>query len=446
MADKIVVFGAGATGRGHVGLLVWQAGFETVFVDKKSELVAALAKAGTYSVRLPGASTREIAVTGFRVYHSEQRTAVAEEVAGAALVLTAVFDQNLPDVARTLAQACELCAARGRSQPLNCLACENMVDSSSALGRHVRLLLAGDALAWCERHVGFPDCMISRVVPRPEPDPLIIVAEDYNEWTARREAFLGEKPAALTALELVDNQAARLERKLFLHNGGHAVCGYVGFHRGHRFIHEAVADPVVAEHVLGAMDEIGRVVEAKWGFSQASIEQYQQDFCRRGAVAELRDEILRVARDPLRKLAPRERLLGPAALAVTYGLPRRWISRGIVAALQYRHAGDPQSIELAERLARGGSARCSRKSAGSTPSRRWRRKSRKSGTTRSSDHHGKLERWKITGTARRRALIRRQRARSTRASPRPTSPCRTRTATCSGAWRNAWPRSPPVHG
>jgi len=128
----------------------------------------------------------------------------------------------------------------------------------------------------------------------------------------------------------------------------------VGFHRGHRFIHEAVADPVVAEHVLGAMGEIGQVVEAKWGFSHASIEQYQRDFCRRGAVAELRDEILRVARDPIRKLAPGERLLGPAALAVEYGLPRRWISRGIVAALQYRHAGDPQSVELAERLARSG--------------------------------------------------------------------------------------------
>ncbi len=36
MTGKIVVFGAGATGRGHVGLLSWQAGFEIVFVDKES--------------------------------------------------------------------------------------------------------------------------------------------------------------------------------------------------------------------------------------------------------------------------------------------------------------------------------------------------------------------------------------------------------------------------
>jgi mannitol-1-phosphate/altronate dehydrogenase len=54
MAEKIVVFGAGATGRGHVGLLAWQAGFEVVFVDKKRELVDALARRGRYVVKLYG--------------------------------------------------------------------------------------------------------------------------------------------------------------------------------------------------------------------------------------------------------------------------------------------------------------------------------------------------------------------------------------------------------
>ena len=45
-------------------------------------------------------------------------------------------------------------------------------------------LLAGEERDWCEGHVGFPDAMISLVNPRPEPDLLVIVAEDYSEWTA----------------------------------------------------------------------------------------------------------------------------------------------------------------------------------------------------------------------------------------------------------------------
>ena len=351
MAEKIVVFGAGATGRAHVGLLAWQAGFEIVFVDRKGELVEALRHAGQYQVALFRGGRQDITVAGFRAFHHEQRREIAEEIAAAALVLTAVFDQNLPDVAETLALAVPTCRKVGRTAPLNCIACENMMDSSSSLGREVHKRLTGDDLAWCEQNVGFPDCMISRVVPQPESDPLSLVAEDYNEWTVRAEGFKGPKPAALTALELVDNQTARLERKLFIHNGGHAVCGYVGFHRSHRFIHEAVADPVTAEHVLGALDELGAVVQRKHGFSSESIDRYKQDLCSRGAVAEMKDQILRVVRDPVRKLSPNERLVAPANLAVEYGLPRQWIIRGIVAAMKYHHPDDAQSVRLADMLA-----------------------------------------------------------------------------------------------
>ena len=154
---------------------------------------------------------------------------------------------------------------------------------------------------------------------------------------------------------MVDNQSARLERKLFIHNGGHAACGYFGFHRGHKYIHEAVADPVVAECVLGALDELGAVVERKWGFSCGRRSRPTSRTCvGEAAIAEMRDEILRVVRDPIRKLSPRERLVAPANLAVEYGLPRTWIVQAIVAALRYRHPQDPQSVALAERLRQQG--------------------------------------------------------------------------------------------
>ena len=68
----------------------------------------------------------------------------------------------------------------------------------------------------------------------------------------------------------------------------------------------------------------------------------------------MRDEVLRVVRDPIRKLSPRERLIGPVILAVAYGLPHPAILKGIAAALRYRHPQDPQSVELSERLSRQG--------------------------------------------------------------------------------------------
>ena len=110
MAEKIV-FLRGATGRGHVGLLAWQAGFEMVFVDQKMPLVERSAKKGRYTVKLYGEGLQEIVVSGYRVYHSLERAAIADEIRDARLVLTAVFDQNLPDVAKTIALGIAACAA-----------------------------------------------------------------------------------------------------------------------------------------------------------------------------------------------------------------------------------------------------------------------------------------------------------------------------------------------
>ena len=68
----------------------------------------------------------------------------------------------------------------------------------------------------------------------------------------------------------------------------------------------------------------------------------------------MKDQILRVVRQPIRKLSPNERLVAPAKLAVQYDLPRKWIVKGIVAALKYHHADDPQSVELAQMLGEKG--------------------------------------------------------------------------------------------
>jgi len=361
MTGKVVLFGAGATGRGHVGLLAWQAGCDLVLVDRNPELVNLLKAAGSYRVQLyagqAGPSTgrfEEVTVSGYQVFHAAAREAVAREIVDADLVLTAVFDQNLEDVAKTLQLAVVYCQEAQRQQPLNCIACENMMDSSSSLGRLVSQDLDPAYSATFERIFAFPDCMISRVVPQPKPDPLQIITEDYNEWTVRAEAYRGQKPASWTFFELVNNQTARLERKLFIHNGGHAVCGYFGYHRGHQYIHQAIDDPIVAGQVVGALDELGEVVRRRHGFSHHEIEAYKADLARRGSIAEMKDEIRRVVRDPLRKLSARERLVAPAILAVEYDLPRSWIVQGITAVLRYANPTDAQSVQLQKMLGQNG--------------------------------------------------------------------------------------------
>ena len=347
----IIVFGAGAAGKGLIGLLFSQAGYKVTFVDIKDDLVKQLCDAGRYRVlihRLDG-TKEECSVEGFHVLHARERETIARQMIHADLILTAVFAQNLPDVAQTVALGVRQCRNTSRSNPINCIACENMKNSSSTLGRQVRALLSPDERRYCNEMFAFPDCMINRVVPNPS-NALALETEDYCEWTVDAGSVKGAMPIPLGFIEFVHNQSARLDRKLMVYNGSHAACAYFGFARGHTWIHEAVADEQVVSLVRGTIDELGAVVRRLHGFSQEDIEAYKRDFWLRCRNQGLKDKVVRIARQPKRKLGRQERLIAPAKLAQQYQLPHTFILQAIWSALQFRHPDDPESLDLAEQL------------------------------------------------------------------------------------------------
>jgi mannitol-1-phosphate 5-dehydrogenase len=64
----------------------------------------------------------------------------------------------------------------------------------------------------------------------------------------------------------------------------------------------------------------------------------------------LPDPVTRVGRDPKRKLAPADRLVKPAMLAVEAGVTPTNLATGIAAALLYDDPTDPQAMELGQAL------------------------------------------------------------------------------------------------
>lgn len=350
MDKRVMILGAGSTGRGHLGELAFSAGWDLLLVDRDPVLVAALRAAGRYSVRLCTAEGgRVVTVDRFVAYHVDETAALVAEALHIPLILTALFSQNLPQTAPLIAQIITARCAAGADTPLNVICCENMQDSSSVLKSLVLPLLDATARDHAASCVGFPDCMVSRVVPVAAGSPLELVAEDYNEWTVDAGAFVGPR-LELQGMELVADQETRLARKFFMHNGAHAVCGYWGFHRGHTYIHEAIADPFVLDHVLAAIEELAAVVARRYDLDLEAVRDYGLTLGARGAVAELKDLILRVVRDPLRKLSRPERFTAPAEMALEYRLPCDELLSAMAAALHYHHPDDPQSVAVHERL------------------------------------------------------------------------------------------------
>ena len=101
---KAVVIGSGLIGCGLVGQLLRASGHEVVFVACDQILVDHFNRLGRYQVRVvKGLETQVSMIEGIRAVPTAEPDRVAEEIAGAGLIVTAVGGGNLPPVAPLIA-------------------------------------------------------------------------------------------------------------------------------------------------------------------------------------------------------------------------------------------------------------------------------------------------------------------------------------------------------
>ena len=346
---KALHFGAGNIGRGFIGKLLADAGGEVTFADVNQTVLDLLNSRKSYSVHVVGEQERVERVNNVSAVNSGSEAAAAL-IAEADLVTTAVGPQILAKIAGTIAKGLVLRHQQGDVQPLNIIACENMVRGTSQLKQHVFAALPQDEQAWVEQHVGFVDSAVDRIVPPADSsDPLEVTVETFSEWIVDQTQFKGQPPA-IAGMELTDNLMAFVERKLFTLNTGHAITAYLGQRAGLQTIRDAILDPAIRRVVKGAMEESGAVLIKRYGFDADKHAAYINKILGRFENPYLHDDVERVGRQPLRKLSAGDRLIKPLLGTLEYGLPHANLIQGIAAAMSYRSEQDPQAQELAELL------------------------------------------------------------------------------------------------
>ena len=342
---KAIQFGAGNIGRGFIGAVLSQAGFEVVFADVVADLLGQINTRKEYTVHVMDTVSRDITIKDIKAVNSGGDDAVAE-IVDADLITTAVGLRILKFVAPAIAKGLAARKAAGIEKPLNIIACENGLRATSQLKALTLDLLSQDVREWAESHVGWPDAAVDRIVPPVRCEiPLDVAVEEYYEWDVERSSFVGEIPA-IEGMTPVDNLEAYVERKLFTLNTGHATAAYVGKMKGLQTIGDSIADPKVCTLVRAVMRQSGEGLIKKFGFNHEVHYAYIERIIKRFSNPYLRDDVDRVGREPLRKLAPNDRLILPMMTAKGYGLSYDKILLAIGAALHFNNGMDPQSIEM----------------------------------------------------------------------------------------------------
>lgn len=340
---KAVHFGAGNIGRGFVGLLLHEGGYELVFSDVSAALVAAINAASEYTVHEVGEGGTDKTVTGFRAIDSStDAEALVDEIATADVVTTAVGPTILKFVAPHIVAGLAL---RDPSlAPLQIMACENAIGATDQLREHV-VDIAAESWDALDSRAVFANTAVDRIVPAQAGGGVDVTVEPFYEWAIERGPF-GDAPPHIPGAHFVDDLEPYIERKLFTVNTGHAATAYFGAQAGIERISDALADPAIAAKVEAALEETSALLVQKHELDAEVQGQYRATILRRFRNPALPDTVWRVGRQPLRKLSRHERFVGPAAEAVERGLPVDALVAAMAAALSFQDADDTQAVEL----------------------------------------------------------------------------------------------------
>ncbi len=357
---KAVHFGAGNIGRGFLGQLYTESGFETTFVDVVQPVIDALNRRGRYTVRIVEEVSHDVEVANVRAVNSAALDAVAAAVAEADIVSTAVGVNVLGRVAGPMAAGIARRLADPEARPLDVILCENLLHASDFMREKVREQLDPALHEAFDRRVGFVEASIGRMVPKMTPeqrreDPLLVCVEAYCELPVDAAAFRGPIPP-IAHLAPKANFEAYVERKLFVHNCGHATAAYLGYLRGQEYVWQAMQDAWVRPWVDGAMEETCLGLHRRHGLDLEELREHAEDLKRRFQNKALGDQVARVGADPWRKLGPQDRLVGALTMCLGEGVRPEHVAAAVAAAARYDAPADKAALRVAEIRERSGLA------------------------------------------------------------------------------------------
>ena len=341
-SKKAVVFGAGKMACALLGELLYKAGFETFFVARNRNIASINQQKG-YFVGLAGGEAHWMRVRDCAAFAIAEPDVIVEKVAAADIVFTAVGIDNIPAIAPLIAEGLSRRLDRA-GPPLNVIAAENLPGTGAYLRHQIVGAASLEKALLLKKYIGFSAALTHRIMTGGGLiDGILHFSVDApGDMIIDRHGLIEPLPEIPHTIVSDEFDALFLE-KLATTNLAQAVASYMGHRENCRFVHEAAAHRKIAPVVQAAMNEASAAFQVDFPNLAAMVAHDAKKAVTRIADPSLADPVERICRDPLRKLGARERLIGPARMAVKHGLPHEHLVQAIAAALTYYNERDVQS-------------------------------------------------------------------------------------------------------
>jgi len=334
LSNTALIFGAGKTGRGFAAHLAFLGGYNIILIDKNKPLVAGLKDAGKYNIQVLNNEEKNCTINTSGVYDIED-VSWHDEFVKTSLIFTAVFGNNLDDLAKYLAPALDKRYIENPNQLLTIITCENLTNAAGFLNNKVRENLGNEKEKWLSENFGFCESIIFRTCLEASADqsPLTIRAQNFFELPCDGDAIKEE--VHVYGLKPLKNFSNQLRRKIYTYNCINAVITYLGAIKGYSQLSEAGNDAEILATARKAASETCLAQVAEFGFDNKEQQEWMNAAFAKFADKNVPDPIERNGADPERKLGRDDRLIGPALLALKHNIYPKGLLAGIMGCFYY---------------------------------------------------------------------------------------------------------------
>lgn len=345
---KAVMYGAGSIGRGFIGALLSEIGYEVIFVDVNDKVIRTMNEEKKYPQIIMQEKQEVHWITNIRAVDGKDEEAAAREISDADLMAVAVGANILPKIAPIIANGLHKRWKKDPNRTLDILICENLMDANVLLEGWVKEALPKEDRDRMKDLLGLVETSIGRMVPPANQNQegrhfLEVRVEAYDFLPVDKAAFKGEIPNYSKIVPYAPFHYY-LERKLYIHNMAHALTAFLGQLHGYKKIEEAICDLGIRKIVQGAMTESAMMLSKRYQVGYWTLQEHIDDLLMRFQNPYLEDTTERVARDPVRKLKPKDRLVGAARACEQEGILPVHLSFAIAAGLCYMNPEKPEEL------------------------------------------------------------------------------------------------------
>jgi len=352
---KAVHFGAGNIGRGFIGNILHDNGFDITFVDTNEQIIDQINKGKGYPVKLLDESQTKLWIDNVNAINSYNSKQVKEGLVECDLITTSVGASNLKNIASILKEA--LMIRSSKKESIDILVNENIVNASELLKDEIKKICTNEEWESINKVAYFVNTAIDRqALSSEEENREVAVVEPYYEWVIDKNALNPNSKYQLKNVKLVKEMKPFIERKLFIVNAGHAAFAYLGALLGLKTIQETIQKRNCRLLVEKFMKQNKQYFLVEFGMKETELDQFIANTIKRHGNPVLSDDIHRVGRSPIRKLGRYDRLVAPVMELEDLGLNNDAGKRVIAAAYLYTNDNDSEAKKLQQIIENNGIA------------------------------------------------------------------------------------------